>query len=144
MNDYFSAIGENLLSNLQPTQDLSTIHHIYRISPTCPDLTLHYCTLLKDILTINPKKTTGSDCVSPRDLKLCGESIIRGLQPLFKLCLVHSTGAPLVEDITNAHIFFFKKGDSTDNNNYRPLQMLSIPSKILKHRQLYQRKWPFQ
>ena len=108
MNDYFSAIGENLLSNLQPTQDLSTIHHIYRISSTCPDLTLHYSTLLKDILTINPKKTTGSDCVSPRDLKLCGESIITGLQPLFKLCLVHSTGALLVEDITDAHIFLRK------------------------------------
>ena len=26
----------------------------------------------------------------------------------------------------------FKEGDSTDKSNYRPLQMLSIPSKILK------------
>ena len=26
----------------------------------------------------------------------------------------------------------YKKGDSTDKSNYRPLQMLSIPSKILK------------
>ena len=42
------------------------------------------------LLTINPRKATGPDCVSPSDLKRCREPIIRGLQPLFKLCLVHS------------------------------------------------------
>ena len=118
------------MSNLEPTQDHSTIHHIYRISPTCPDLTLHYPTLLKDILTINLRKATGPDCVSPRDLKLCGESIIRGLQPLFKLCLVHSR-VPSLWKTSRMHTVY-KKGDSTDKSNYRPLQMLSIPSKILK------------
>jgi len=133
MNDYFSTIEENLMSNLQPSKDHSTIHHIYRISPTCPDLTLHYIypTLLKDILTINPRKATGRDCVSPRrGLKLCGESIIRGLQPLFKHCLVHSR-VPSLWKTSRMHTVY-KKGDSTDKSNYRPLQMLSIPSKILK------------
>ena len=130
MNDYFSTIEENLMSNLQTTRDHSTIHHIYRISTTCPDLTLHYPTLLKDILTINPRKATGPDCVSPRDLKLCGESIIRGLQPLFKLCLVHSR-VPSLWKTSRMHTVY-KKGDSTDKSNYRPLRMLSIPSKILK------------
>ena len=116
MNDYFSTIGENLMSNPQPTQDHSTIHHFYKISPTCPDLTLHYPTLLKDILTINPRKATGPDCVSPRDLKLCGESIIRGLQPLFKLCLEHSR-VPSLWKTSRMHTAF-KKGDSTDKSNF--------------------------
>ena len=35
-----------------------------------------------------------------------------------------------MEDITNAVVY--KKGGYMDKSNYRPLQMLSIPSKILK------------
>ena len=116
------------MSNLQPTQDHSTIHHIYRISPTFPGRTTP--TLLKDIFTINPRKATGPDFFFPRDLKRCGESIIRGLQPLFKLCLVHSR-VPSLWKTSRMHTVY-KKGDSTDKSNYRPLQVLRIPSKILK------------
>ena len=130
MNDYFSTIGEYLMANLQPTQDHSSMHHIYRISPTFPELTLHHSMLLKDISIINPRKATGPDCVSPRDLKLCGESIIRGLQPLFKSSLAQSR-IPSLWKTSRMHTVF-KKGDSTDKSNYRPLQMLSIPSKILE------------
>ena len=118
------------MSNLQPTQDHSTIHHIYWISPTCPDLTLFYPMLLKKISTINPRKATGPDCISPRDLKLCSESIIRGLKPLFKFSLVHSRMPSLGK--TSWMRAVFKKGNSMDKSNYRPLQILSIPSKILE------------
>ena len=130
MNDYFSTIGENLMSNLQPTQNHSEMHHVYRISPTCSDFILHYPMILKDISTINPRKATGPDRVSPRDLKLCGESsIITGILPLFKLSLEQSR-IPSSWKISRMHTVF-KKGDSIDKSNYRPLQMLSIPSKIL-------------
>ena len=90
----------------------------------------HYPTLLKDILTINPRKATGPDFFFPRDLKRCGESIIRGLQPLFKLCLAHSRVPSLWK--TSRMYTVYKKGNSTDKSNYRPLQVLRIPSKILK------------
>ena len=86
--------------------------------------------LLKDISIINPRRATGPDCVSPRDLRLCGESIIRGLQPLFKSSLAQSR-IPSPWKTSRMHTVF-KKGDSTDKSNYRPLQMLSIPSKILE------------
>ena len=130
MNDYFSTIAENVMSNIQPTQDHSTIHHIYWISPTCPDLTLHYPILLKEISTINPRKATGPDRISPRDLQLYSESIISGLQPLFKFSLVHSRMSSLGK--TSRMHAVFKKGDSMDKSKCRPLQILSIPSKILE------------
>ena len=64
-------------------------------------------------------------------LKLCGESsIIRGLLPLFKFSLEQSR-IPSSWKISRMHTVF-KKSDSTDKSNYRPLQMLSIPSKILE------------
>lgn len=69
MNDNFSTNAENLISNHQPTQNHSEMHHVYRISPTCSDFILHYPMILKDISTINPRKATGHDRVSPRDLK---------------------------------------------------------------------------
>ena len=107
------------------------MHHVYRISPTCSDFILHCPMILKDISTINPRKATGPDRVSPRDLKLCGESsIIRGLLPLFKFGLEQSR-IPSSWKISWMHTVF-KKGDSTYKSNYRPLQMLSIPSKILE------------
>lgn len=130
MNDYFSTIAENVMSNIQPTQYHSTIHHIYWISPTCPDLTLHYPMLLKEISTINPRKATGPDRISPRDLQLCTESIISGLQPLLKFSLVHSR-MPSLGKTSRMHAVF-KNGDSMDKSKCRPLQILSIPSKILE------------
>ena len=119
------------MSNLQPIQNHSEIHHVHRISPTCSDFIPNYPMILKDISTINPRKVTGPDRVSPRDLKLCGESsIIRGLPALFKFSLVQSR-IPSSWKISQMHTAF-KKGDSTDKSNYRPLEMLSIPSKLLE------------
>ena len=119
------------MSNFQTTQNHSEMHHVYRISPTCSDFTLHYPMILNDTSTINPRKATGPDRVSPRGLKLYGESsVIRGLLPLFKFSLKQSR-IPSSWKISRMHTVF-KKGDSTDKSNYRPLQMLCIPSKILE------------
>ena len=93
--------------------------------------TLYNNMILKDISTINPRKATGPDRFSPRDLKLCGESsVITGLLPLFKFSLEQSR-IPSSWKISRMHTVF-KKVDSTDKSNYRPLHMLSIPSKILE------------
>ena len=51
-------------TNLQPTQNHSEIHHVYRISPTCSDFIPHYHIILKDVSTINPRKATGPDRIS--------------------------------------------------------------------------------
>ena len=72
----------------------------------------------------------GPDCVSPRDLKLCGEFVVKRLLPAFELSLTNSR-MPSLWKTSRMHKVY-KKGDSRDRSNYRQLQMLSIPSKILE------------
>lgn len=106
------------------------MHHIYRITSTCPHFALDHSKLTKELIGINPSKAAGPDCISSRDLKLVGESLAGGLQSLFRFSLRNSM-VPSQWKTSRMHTVY-KKGDSLDRGNYRPLQMLSLPSKLLE------------
>ena len=63
-------------------------------------------------------------------LKLCGESIYKPLNLIFKSCLETDQFPP---DWKKANVVpFFKKGDKQLLKNYRPMSLLPIIGKILK------------
>ena len=78
----------------------------------------------------NPKKVTGPDLVSPRDLFFVfSELVAYSLLPLYKNSL---NGASFSDNWKLSHVTpVFKKGKPCDVNNYRPISLLSIPGKIL-------------
>ena len=130
MNDYFVAMGPNLASKINPIPYFRDIEHIYRITATLPGVNLNKTDLPRRIMTINPNKVSGPDSIAPRDPHLIGEVSIEGLFTVFRHSLLNSTVPSQwkVSRMLTTH----KKGNKTDRGNYRPLQMLRLPSKLLE------------
>ena len=79
---------------------------------------------------LKTKKSTGPDGISPKLLKLAGSAIVPPLTMLYTLSVNTST---VFHDWKKARLIpAHKKNDETDRGNYRPLSMLSVPSKIME------------
>ncbi len=92
-------------------------------------------TLLQEL---SPAKATGSDGISARMVKACGDSLIEPLHFLFNLSIRTQTFPDIWKSaqITPLH----KSGSTSQPDNYRPISVLPIFSKLLErsiHNQLY-------
>lgn len=76
------------------------------------------------------RSTLGPDLISPRDLHLLGKATTQGLYTVCKHSLEESI-VPEQWKTSRMHTIH-KKGDSSVWGNNRPLQMLSVPSKLLE------------
>ena len=86
--------------------------------------------ILKIIQNLNPNKAHGHDKISIRMLKICGNSLCRPLELLFNDCLVNGI-FPSVWKKGNI-VPIHKKNDKQRLNNYRPIFLLPICSKIFE------------
>ena len=103
--------------------------------PLRADSTLSTCHFAKeDILRIinnlDPNKAHGHDEISIRMLKICGDSICRPLNIIFKTCL--RTGKFPLEWKKANIVPIHKKGDKQAVKNYRPVSLLPICGKIFE------------
>ena len=80
--------------------------------------------------SLNPNKAMGLDNISPRDLKLCESSVVQGLFEIFMKSRADCQFPISWKKSQVAAVF--KKGNRLDVNNYIPISLLSIPSKILE------------
>ena len=130
-NDFFVNINEDLTKQLDPLDFSSLNTFITRVTPT-RDNTYMSWDLVKEKLmkAANPKKATGPDHVSPRDLSIIGDPVIHSLLPMF-MKSVRDASFPSSWKLSRVSPIF-KKGSPTDVNNYRPISLLSIPGKILE------------
>jgi hypothetical protein len=78
----------------------------------------------------DPRKSSGPDLVLSKDLKLLDDSVVHSLLPVFKKSIDEAT-YPNNWKLARVNPIF-KKGKTTDVNNYRPISLLSIPGKILE------------
>jgi len=128
INSYFTDIGEKLAGNLQP--QLCNLAVPNKTIPSIYNIMLRPMDIVKKLNQLKPNKATGPDDISPKLLKLAGDSLVGPLTNLYE------------QSINDGHVFsqwkvarlnpVFKKGDETDRGNYRPLSLLSVPSKILE------------
>ena len=85
---------------------------------------------LKIFQNLNPNKAHGHDKISIRMLKLCDDSLCRPLELIFKDCL---TNGIFPSDWKKGSIVpVHKKNDKQCLNNYRPISLLPICSKIFE------------
>ena len=116
--------------NFSVNGNFRDIEHIYRITPTLSSVRLNKSDLLRRIKAIKPNKASGPDSIAPRDFHLIGEASAAGLYTVLRHSLLDST-VPTQWKVSRM-LTTHKKGNKTVRGNYRPLQMLSLPSKLLE------------
>ena len=84
--------------------------------------------IAKTIQNLDPNKDHGHDNISIRMLKICGSSIYKPLEMIFKQCIETFPSDWRKANIVPIH----KKGDKQTLENYRPVSLLPICGKILE------------
>ena len=106
--------------------------YVYCISPAVSEINLSTDLFTKSFrAAVRVGKACGPDNITAKDLKLHPESSIVGLQKVAK-CSLLSGRFPSEwkkSKVTAIH----KKGCKSDCSNYRPISLLSIPSKVVEH-----------
>ena len=128
INSYFINIGRELAEKFPEADEPHQF--IYRVTPTVQDLEVNINKLIADIKTININKASGPDGISSRGLAIAGSSALEGIVTVFKNSMTRSS-FPNTWKIAKVNAIF-KKGDPADVSNYRPISLLSIPSKLLE------------
>ncbi|KAL8561583.1 hypothetical protein ACOMHN_024819 [Nucella lapillus] len=105
------------------------------VKKTCahdiPRIHIHPEGVLKLLRDINPNKAPGPDKIPNLVLKECAPNLAPALTTLFQYSL--DTG-DLPSDWRNANIAcVYKKGDKHAAENYRPISLTSVISKLLEH-----------
>ena len=86
--------------------------------------------ILQIIRNLDSNKAHGHDMISIHMLKLCGDSICKPLELIFKTCL-RNARFPLEWKKANV-VPIHKKGDKQTIKNYRPVSLLPIFGKIFE------------
>ena len=86
--------------------------------------------IAKIIQNLDPNKAHGHDNISIRMLKICGSSIYKPLEMIFKQCI--ETGVFPSEWKKASIVPIHKKGDKQTLENYGPVSLLPICGKILE------------
>ena len=102
-----------------------------RVNDDCPPIRVTVDGVEKLLRNIKVSKATGPDNIPNRMLQECSKELAPSLQMIFQLSLDTGTLPP---DWTNANVSpIFKKGDRHLAENYRPVSLTSVTSKLLEH-----------
>ena len=86
--------------------------------------------ILKIIQNLNPNKAHGPDKISIRMIKICGKSLCKPLEMIFKSCIKKGE---YPSEWKKANVVpVHKKGDKQLLKNYRPISLLPIFGKIFE------------
>lgn len=129
-NNWFSNVGENLASGINSDKDIRK----FRTLPTqSSSIYLQPATVEEVILLIknlDSKKSPGPDSISAETIKNHHVPFANILVDVFNEIIV-SGEFPACLKIARV-VPIFKSGDPADANNYRPISVLSMMSKLLE------------
>ena len=86
----------------------------------------------KLISELQSGKPSGPDHISPESLKFASNRLSVLLSLCFSVCLSHGYVPPAMIKTTIVPIVKIKCGNITENNNYRPIALATIISKLLE------------
>ena len=135
MNKFFANVGKNLATDLH--QEHNNVlkdpnESIFRVTPTLSKINLDYDLFQKSFkATVKPNKACGKDSLSATDLYLNQNVSTNGLYRVFEKSV--ATGKfPSSWKVAKV-CSIYKNGCKRDCSNYRPISLLSIPSKVVEH-----------
>ena len=116
---FVSTIGEKLSESFQ-SGEVGINPAFHRITPSVCDITLSDESFKAKFNAINTRKSHDADNMSSKEMKMVAEEFSPCIANLSRLS--YSAGSyPL-----------WKSGNKEDFSNYRPITLLSIPSKIIE------------
>ena len=132
MNSYFTTICENLINSLpMPSEHAVVDGNTTSCLIPAPSFSLLTNQVVEEkVNKLKANKSSGPDVVSPKLLKLAGKAIVPALTDIFNYSINCRTVFSSWQTARLTPIF--KKDDETDRGNYRPVSLLSVPSKILE------------
>ena len=131
-NEYFYSVFTHSTYDLPSPMDLSTVE------PGLSTINVSTMEVFQALCDLDPNKAFGIDSISPALLKYCAEPLAAPIRYLFTLSL-NSHSLPQ-EWRTHCVVPVFKSGDKCLINNYRPISLLCIISKVLEkivHQRLF-------
>jgi len=132
INNFFANVGKDLATCMSNESAENPNSYIYRITPTVSNININADLLTKSFRsTVKLGKACGADNITSNDLKLHKQISIESLQSVIQCSL---TTGKFPTDWKKAKVTaIYKKGCKSNCSNYRPISLLSIPSKILEH-----------
>jgi len=144
-NSYFTNVSENIVNKLQSKYGVLDENEFKKYIGN-PVVNSMYCDLVDKyelidlIYKLNPSKCPGADNLGPKLIQDISSSIIDPFLHIYNLSL--STGVVPNKLKIAKVIPIFKRGDSHLPNNYRPISLLSVFSKLLE-KVMYNRLYSF-
>jgi hypothetical protein len=130
LNDHFCTIGEKLAKNFNHTNNS---HRNYLQNENKHTFLLFLTDeeeVLSEINKLDPKKSSGSDNLSPKIIKEC-KDIITG--PFTHIINLSFLNAKVPEKLKIAKVIpLYKKKEKHNPENYRPISLLSTLNKIME------------
>ena len=127
MNAYLAEIGKKLSEGLGSEHNAEDASYITRITPTC-QLAIDEKQLDRQFDSLKPNKATGHDGIGSKILKISEEGGKEGIRTLIQASFSTKKfpDSCKLAKLKTIH----KKGVQKSRENYRPLSILSIPSKL--------------
>ena len=134
-NDFFISVTKDLINannNISESQflDQADIHNTFQDNITFNLPTVNADRVINAIKSLNTNASCGLEGISCKILKLCGKGLIPSLVTLINKSF--SSGCFPTEWKEAKVLPLHKKGDIEDMNNFRPISVLSIVSKIME------------
>ena len=128
-NNFFVKIGESLAEAFSNDGAEFTFDDRYTNGKyTIP--TIDPAFVLKELQHMKPTKATGLDGITARSLRAGAPVIYQSLTTVMNISIQSGI---FINDWKCAKVIpLFKSGDQSDVSNYRPISILSVPSKILE------------
>ena len=138
-NRFYTTVAADLVSRLPSVPgifgtDSRAFKEFYRpkVNPNSPFVLSPVSRrfILKQLLSLDPKKSLGLDGISPRFLRDGAEAILEPVSHIINLSITTET---VPDGMKRARVVpVFKKGSKLDVGNYRPISILGSLSKILE------------
>ena len=90
LSEYFANVGERLAESLVQGNQLN-VCLVNKVTPVVMNIEITQDHVSKEILQIKPNKATGPDNISPKLLKLAGNSIVPSLTSIFEISVQTNT-----------------------------------------------------
>ena len=133
---FYSNLAESLLKNLpnSPNKfDINSVHHYYKNIELKDNFNLNLTTekkVVKVLQFIDISKAAGIDKISGRFLK-DGANILA--KPIAKICNISISPGLFPSDCKIAKLKpLYKKGSKTNPENFRPISLLPLISKVIE------------